>query len=169
MGSLTTHSAGAAAPRVLAVSSGGGHWVELRRLCPAWAGANVTYAVTDLALRDEVDQDPPGPDGRPVQMFHLPDANQTQKLRLVWLAICAFWIVVRSRPDVVISTGAAPGYFAIRLGKLIGARTIWIDSIANADEMSMAGHLARPYSDMWLTQWRHLASPNGPTYVGAVL
>jgi UDP-N-acetylglucosamine:LPS N-acetylglucosamine transferase len=78
-------------------------------------------------------------------------------------------IMLRERPDVVISTGAACGYFSIRLGKLMGARTIWIDSIANIDEVSMAGQLVKPYADHWLTQWPHLAQPGGPRYFGAVL
>ncbi len=39
------------------------------------------------------------------------------------------WLLLKERPDIVITTGAAPGYFCLRLGKLLGARTIWIDSI----------------------------------------
>lgn len=155
--------------RVLAVSSGGGHWVELRRLRPAWDSADVTYVVTDPGYRGEVSGDPPGPGGEPPQLLQVPDANKTQKLRMVWLALCSLWIVVRTRPDVVISTGAAPGYFAIRFGKMLGARTIWVDSIANAEELSVSGRLAKPYSDLWLTQWPHLSSADGPKYMGAVL
>ncbi len=30
--------------RVLAVASGGGHWVQLLRLRPAWEGCDVAYA-----------------------------------------------------------------------------------------------------------------------------
>jgi hypothetical protein len=85
------------------------------------------------------------------------------------MAASILLIVVRERPDVVISTGAACGYFSVLFGKLMGARTIWIDSMANVDKMSMAGRLARRYSDLWLTQWPHLVSPEGPHYAGAVL
>ena len=35
---------------------------------------------------------------------------------------------------MVISTGAAPGYFAMRFAKWLGRRTIWIDSIANVEQ-----------------------------------
>lgn len=169
MVSLSAQSTRARAPRVLAVSSGGGHWAELRRLRPAWAGANVTYVVTDPGYRQDLVKDAPGPHGKAPQVFFVPDANKTQKLRMAWLAVCSIWVVLRIRPDVVISTGAAPGYFSIRLGKMLGARTIWIDSIANAEEMSLSGKLAEPYSDLWLTQWPHLSSENGPQFVGAVL
>lgn len=70
---------------------------------------------------------------------------------------------------MVLSTGAAPGYIAVRLGKLIGAKTIWIDSIANVEHLSMAGELAGQHADLWLTQWPHLAKADGPHFHGAVL
>jgi len=77
--------------------------------------------------------------------------------------------VLRYRPDVIITTGAAPGYFALRFGKLIGARTIWIDSMANAEELSKSGQEVRKYADLWLTQWEHLAQSDGPQFMGKVL
>ena len=78
-------------------------------------------------------------------------------------------LLLRERPDVIVTTGAAPGYAAIRLGKLLGTRTAWIDSIANADKLSMSGRLAGRHADLWLTQWPHLGGDDGPRYEGAVL
>ncbi|WP_336245337.1 UDP-N-acetylglucosamine--LPS N-acetylglucosamine transferase [Maritimibacter dapengensis] len=97
------------------------------------------------------------------------EANRWQKARLVKQLIELLIVFIRIRPEVVVTTGAAPGYFALRLGRLFGARTIWIDSIANGAEMSLSGRQARPYADLWLTQWEHLASPDGPDFLGAVL
>jgi hypothetical protein len=76
--------------------------------------------------------------------------------------------VLRERPDVVLSTGAAPGFFALLFGRLLGARTIWLDSIANIEELSMSGRMARRHADLWLTQWPHLARPDGPECAGRV-
>ena len=163
------HQSAIRLPKVLAVSSGGGHWAELRRLRPAWNGALLTYVVTKPGYRAEVSGDPRGPGGHAPDFHSVPDANASEKLRLIWLALRMLVIVLRHRPDVVISTGAAPGYFAVRFGKYLGARTVWIDSIANADEISVSGSLARAYSDVWLTQWPHLSYPGGPAYAGAVL
>jgi hypothetical protein len=97
------------------------------------------------------------------------DATLWNKLGLALLALRVLWIVLRERPDVVISTGAAPGYFAIRIGKLVGAKTIWIDSIANVQKLSRSGERIGSRADLWLTQWEHLARPGGPIYAGAVL
>jgi hypothetical protein len=80
-----------------------------------------------------------------------------------------FLLLLRVRPDVVISTGAAPGFFALLFARWMGAETIWVDSMANADELSMAGRMVRPYATLWLTQWRHLASNAGPSYRGSIL
>ena len=78
------------------------------------------------------------------------------------------WALVDAN-GAVISTGAAPGYFAIRIGRLLGAKTIWVDSIANAEELSMTGKLVQRHADVWLTQWEHLSRPEGPGFAGAVL
>lgn len=77
--------------------------------------------------------------------------------------------VLRFRPDVVVTTGAAPGFAALLFGKMIGAKTIWIDSIANSEEMSSSGKHAGRIADLWLTQWEHLVTPQGPQFMGSVL
>lgn len=147
-------------PKVLALSSGGGHWVQLLRLRPAFQGCDVVFATVSEGYRSEVD----GAEFRVV-----PDANRSRKLALLHCAWSIFRLLLAERPDVVISTGAAPGYFAIRLGRLLGCRTIWVDSIANAEELSMSGRKAGGCADLWLTQWPQLAREGGPRFFGNVL
>lgn len=105
--------------------------------------------------------------------FHsIPDANRWQKGRLFLQLVAIAWILLRERPEVVISTGASAGYFALRLAKMFGRRTIWVDSIANAEELSQAGQMVGPYADVWLTQWPHVAEKSadaGLRYLGSVL
>jgi UDP-N-acetylglucosamine:LPS N-acetylglucosamine transferase len=146
-------------PRVLAVASSGGHWVQLRRLEPAFEGLDVAYLTTHPGHRPEV---------APARFYAVNDANRWSKLALLRSAVRILRVVVRERPDVVVSTGAAPGYLAIRFAKLLGARTVWIDSIANVEELSLSGRMASKRADLCLTQWPHLAG--GPVrYRGAVL
>lgn len=78
-------------------------------------------------------------------------------------------IILRERPDVVISTGAAPGAVALRIGKWLGAKTVWIDSIANVEKISMSGSKVGKFSDLWLTQWEHLTNDHGPSFRGGHL
>jgi hypothetical protein len=147
-------------PKVLAISSGGGHWIQLLRLRPAFTHCDVLYATVKAGYAVDLGGD---------RLEVVPDANRWNKLSLVRCAVGVGLLLLRERPDVIISTGAAPGYFAIWLGRSIGKRTIWIDSIANAEELSLSGQKAGRYSTLWLTQWPHLARTNGPLFRGSVL
>lgn len=147
--------------KILGVASGGGHWVQLRRLAPAFEGGRCHFATVHAQYADDVPQ---------AEGFHvLRDATRWDRWGLVVLMFQLFWLVFRLRPDVIVSTGAAPGYLAIRLGRLFGARTIWIDSVANVEELSLSGRRIGPHADLWLTQWPHLAREAGPQYIGSVI
>lgn len=148
-------------PKVLAISSGGGHWVQLLRLRPAFANCRVVYATVKEGYRANLE---PGAEFRLI-----PESNRWNKLGLLRALVTILRLIWRERPDVVISTGASPGYFAIRIGNLLGARTVWVDSIANGEELSLSGQRAGPHATLWLTQWSHLARESGPHYRGSVL
>jgi UDP-N-acetylglucosamine:LPS N-acetylglucosamine transferase len=159
--SKTTNPQARPSPRrVLAVASGGGHWVQLMRLRPAFDGADVHYVTVDPTVRDMVS---------PAPVYLYPDANKDTKLRLIASALTLAIIVLRVRPHVVISTGAAGGYLAIRIARLIGARTVFIDSIANTRQLSVSGRLAQRAADLVLSQWPAVAEASGAQYRGAVL
>ncbi|RPG19135.1 MAG: UDP-N-acetylglucosamine--LPS N-acetylglucosamine transferase [Phycisphaera sp. TMED9] len=146
--------------RILAIASGGGHWVQLLRLRPAFEGARVTY----VTVRRSYASDVPGEDLRVV-----PDATRWNKLKLLAMATRILWLVASIRPDVIISTGAAPGYFAIRFGRWFGARTCWVDSIANAEELSLSGRKIRRHATKVLSQWPDVAAAEGVEHAGSVL
>lgn len=145
--------------KLFAVASGGGHWVQLLRLRPAYSHHHVTYVSTNAAYAKEVDR----------RLLVVTDANMNEKLRLLRMFAEMLWLLIRERPDVIVTTGAAPGFAAIVFGRLIGARTIWIDSIANSEELSSSGKQAGRFAHLWLTQWEHLAKPAGPQFWGGVL
>ena len=146
--------------RVLAVASGGGHWVQLMRLRASFAGHRVSYATVDASHRADV---------APAAFYRIPDANRTQKARLLLLLVRLAWILIRVRPHTIVTTGAAPGYLAIRIGKVFGARTLFLDSMANAEKLSLSAHLAERHADLLLTQWQHLARQDGPKFRGSVV
>ncbi len=157
---LLSRARGSGRKRILAISSGGGHWIEMMRLRPAFDGEDVVYVTVSEAYGSQV----PGERLRVVD-----DVTRWDRAGLVRCSAQVLAILVRERPDVVISTGALPGFFGVVLGKGMGCRTIWVDSIANVDELSMSGSKVRPFADLWLTQWPELARPGGPHYAGAIL
>jgi UDP-N-acetylglucosamine:LPS N-acetylglucosamine transferase len=145
--------------RVLAISSAGGHWEQLMLIRDAFDGYDVVYAVTNPAVAERSG----------VAAIAIPDFNAKQPFNTLLGGLKIAGLVLRLKPDLVISTGAAPGLAAVATAKAIGVKTIWVDSVANAHRLSLSGRLAGRIVDLCLTQWQHLAKPDGPRYGGAVL
>lgn len=144
----------------MAVASGGGHWDELMLIKPALDRFDPLFVTTNkgLAVRDHVER---------VQL--MPDANRDQPLDALRCLVAAFWVIRANRPRVLVTTGALPGLFCLIWARLFGARTVWVDSIANSDKASLSGRFARPFAHLWLTQWEHLADGKSMHFEGAVL
>lgn len=146
--------------KVLAVSSAGGHWEQLMLLRDAFADYEVQFATTQSGLFERAG----------IKGGHsIVDCNRNDiRASATCIAQC-IWLMLKVRPDVVISTGAAPGLICLLLGRAMLAKTIWIDSVANAERLSLSGRICSYFVHVCLTQWRHLAKPKGPYYAGAVL
>lgn len=150
---------GGATIRVLAIASGGGHWVQLLRMRPAWDGCAVTYATVHADSAVDV---------APAPLLTFTDASRKDWWRLGVVAVQMAGIVARVRPHVVVTTGAAPPLFALLFARALGARTLWVDSIANGEVLSSSGRLARRVATQRLTQWPDLATDD-IAYWGSVL
>jgi UDP-N-acetylglucosamine:LPS N-acetylglucosamine transferase len=126
------------AKRVLAVASGGGHWDELMLLRPTLERYDVRYATTDplLAAQRGI-----------TTVDRLPDCNRNRPVQAIYCGFVALWLVLKHRPHVVISTGAAPGFMCLIAARLIGVRTLWIDSVANGEKLSMCGRLSMTFAN----------------------
>lgn len=136
---------------VLAIASIGGHWIQLLRLMPLF---NVsTNDVTFVSTWANVDK---MVDGH--KYYTVPDANRHNKFNLLRCGLAVFSIIFSSRPQVIITTGAAPGLFGILAGRILGIKTVWIDSIANVEKLSLSGHIAIKIADRVYTQWEHLSN-----------
>lgn len=146
--------------RVLLAASSGGHLDQLALITGSGSGPEVLLATTDVEHGRARGFD---------RIASLPDCNLREPLRAARCFLAALALVRRERPEVVISTGAAPGFFCIMWGRIYGARTLWIDSIANAEELSLSGRLASRIAHCCFTQWEHLADGDRVRYSGAVL
>jgi Oligosaccharide biosynthesis protein Alg14 like len=147
--------------KVMVATSAGGHWVQMRRLLPAFEGMQVVYAGVGPAL---------DPDLGAAAYYRIRNVSRRDPFGFFVIAVQLGRIMRRERPDVVVTTGAAPGLMALLVGKLVArSRTVWIDSLAGVEGMTLSGRLARFVADLWLVQWQHLARPGGPQYWGAVL
>jgi len=145
--------------KILAVASGGGHWIQLQRLKCSFESCDIVFVSTHPSYNKQA---------APHKFYAVTDANRWNKLKLLKMAWQMLSIVYREKPAVVISTGAAPGLMAVIWGRMLGCRTLWLDSIANVERISMSGRIARYFATVHLTQWQHLAT-NKTMYKGNVI
>ena len=145
---------------VMAVSSSGGHWSQLMLLRPAFEHMKVVYISTQ----------PDAGSAYGLESYYaVPDCNRNSRFAILtaaWVALKLFW---RVNPGTIISTGALPGLFMIFYGRLTGRKTIWVDSIANSERLSMCGAVARWMAHRCFVQWPELAAQSGALYAGSVL
>ncbi len=145
--------------KILAVASGGGHWIQLMRINKAFEGCKVVYVSTHQGYEKVVDG---------ARFYKVSDGNRWSKMKLLKMALELRKIIRIEKPDVIITTGAAPGLFALLWGRLSGSRTIWLDSIANVEIISLSGRIVKAFAHFHLTQWEDLAS-NKSVFRGNVL
>ena len=147
-------------PRILAIASGGGHWVQLLRLRPALADYDVAFVSMFDSYREVVAGH---------RYYTIPDASRFSPASFLRVLARAIPILIKERPRAIVTTGSAPALVLVLLGRMMGARTLWIDSIANAEHMSSSGKIARRVAHEVVSQWPDVAEREGVGYWGAVL
>lgn len=142
------------------MASSGGHWIQLLRLRPAFEGCDVIYAIVDPSSKSQVAEN---------ELLLFPDANKDTKVALLKSAARVLRSLMRVRPDVIVTTGAAPGFLAIATGRCFGAKGVFVDSIANAHELSISAKLVLKIGGRVFTQWPDVAKDTDAEFFGAVL
>ncbi len=82
----------------------------------------------------------------------------------------SLWILLKERPDVIISSGAGVSFPTIYFGKkLFHCKVIFLCSAANVTKPSRVPYRAYPLSDLFLVQWPELQKifPNSK-YIGVL-
>ena len=134
----------------MAVASIGGHWIQLLRIARPMEGHyEMVYISTHPKCAIMVEG----------QKYCLTtDFSRSDAWKLVSAFLKAIKTIRKEKPDAIITTGAAPGLVYLLAGKLFGRKTIWIDSIANVNRLSLSGRIAALFVSRVYTQWQHLAT-----------
>lgn len=145
--------------KIIAVSSIGGHWIQLLRIVKSLErDMSIVYISTNIGCKMMVEGH---------TFYCIKDFSRWNAYLLFPAFITAIKLIVRESPDAVVSTGAAPGLIWLFAAKLCGKKTIWIDSVANIQKLSMSGYIASKFVSRTYTQWEHLADSH-TLYVGNV-
>jgi len=89
-----------------------------------------------------------------------------------WLRnfLLAFRVMATARPKVVVTTGGAVAVPYAWIGRLFGARVVYVESLTRIDEPSMCCRLVSPVADRVYVQWPELAEAlPGSRYAGSLL
>jgi UDP-N-acetylglucosamine:LPS N-acetylglucosamine transferase len=131
-------------------------------LTGSWEGHETFCVTTTAIIKEKL--------SKYGKVYVVGECNREYPLRVIRVLMRCINVILRERPDVVISAGAAVGCIACFLGKLIGAKIIWIDSITNVEKLSLSGRMVRYIADIFLVQWPNLAEQyKNVEYVGAVI
>ncbi len=148
--------------KVCLAASGGGHLSQMLKLIDSWQGHETFYITTAEVVKEQLQKL-----GR---VYVVGECNRRSLLRTVKVLLCCMKIIFAERPDVVISTGAAVGCISCFLGKLTGAKVIWVDSITNIERLSVSGRMVRFIADLFFVQWPELtAKYRGVQFAGTVI
>lgn len=66
-------------------------------------------------------------------------------------------IIMKFKPDTVISTGAQVGGIICFIAKIFGKKVIYIESLAKVRSLSTTGKLVYMFADKFYVQWESLA------------
>lgn len=134
--------------KICFVGSSGGHLAHLYMLKPFWKNKErfwVTFDKEDARslLKDEK-----------MYSVYYP-SNRSIKALLIntWRALR---ILPKEKPDLIISSGAAPAIPFFWIGKLMGAKTVYIEVFDRIDAATIAGKLCYPVTDLFIVEWEEM-------------
>lgn len=131
--------------KIALVGSSGGHLTHLYMLKPLWNDVERFWVTFD-----KVDANSTLKDEKVYHCFFPTNRNIINLIRNTFLAIK---ILSKEKPDLIISSGAAVAVPFFWLGKLRGAKTIYIEVFDRIDKPTLTGKLVYPVTDKFIVQW----------------
>ncbi|MBV0931400.1 UDP-N-acetylglucosamine--LPS N-acetylglucosamine transferase [Lentilactobacillus sp. IMAU92037] len=134
--------------KICLVGSSGGHLTHLHMLKRFWGNKDrfwVTFPKEDAEYLL---------DGERTYSCYFP-TNRNIK-NLIRNTFLAFKILVREKPDLIISSGAAVAVPFFYVGKILGIKTIYIEVFDRIDKPTLTGKLVYPITDLFIVQWKEM-------------
>lgn len=134
--------------KVCLVGSSGGHLTHLYMLKPFWENKDrfwVTFDKEDARslLEDET-----------VYPCYYP-TNRSLKALFINTKL-AIKVLKKEKPDLIVSSGAAVAVPFFYIGKLFGAKTIYIEVFDRIDHSTITGKMVYPVTDRFIVQWEEM-------------
>ena len=147
--------------KVLMVASSGGHMEELTRLKKVISKYDCCWVTEKNDFQTY---------GKEHEVnYYVMQINRRELLfpiKLLILFVKAFIIILKEKPDCVISTGALISYPFCRIAKWMGKKVIFIESFARVNELSLTGRLLYNHVNRFIVQWPELSREYEKAVVG---
>ena len=134
--------------KVCLVGSSGGHLDHLYALKPFWEGKERFWVTFDKEDSRTLLA------GEKTYPVYYP-SNRSLKA-LIINTHRAIKILRAEKPDVIISAGAAPAVPFFYIGKMMGAKTVFIEAFDRINKGSLSAKLCYPASDVFIVQWEEM-------------
>ena len=83
-------------------------------------------------------------------------------LKYLFVILHSLTVLLKERPNAVISFGAGPSLPISLLGKLLfGSRLIYVECSAQVYEPSLTAKMIYPFADLFFVQWKYLKEKLG--------
>ncbi len=137
--------------RVMFISSTGGHLSELLQLEPLFAEYD-SYIVTEktksnMGLLDKY------PNKVMFLVYGTKSHLFSYLFKFLYNILKSFVILLKVRPEVVITTGTHTAVPMCYLAKLFGKKVIFIETFANRKTKTKSGAMVYPIADVFVVQW----------------
>lgn len=83
----------------------------------------------------------------------LPLPNKSKYPNLLKNTVLAWKVLRKERPDLIISSGAAVAVPFFVLGKLLGAKCVYVEVFDRVDKPTMTGRMLNGIADLFVVQW----------------
>lgn len=147
--------------RAIVVSSGGGH---LSEALLAIDGVPLRATIATLRLPHTESS----LKGVAWKTFYLVDPHGSM-FKYLHNMMQSLLLILRDRPELIISTGAGMVIPTCLIGKLLGAKLVFIETAARVHTPSRTGKLLYRFSDLFLVQWEPLLEYYPKAKYGGVL
>lgn len=136
--------------KICFAASSGGHYEQLLMLKPLME-KYASFVVTERTLYNTA------VDGQ--KMYYLYQVNRKEKsfvLRMMGNIFKSIGIMIKERPDVVVTTGVLAVIPLCFLIKMTGGKLIYIESFAKVTSPTETGKLVYRLADRFYVQWESL-------------
>lgn len=135
--------------KICIVCSDGGHQTEMSQLMEAFEG-HETFFITYNVLG-----------GRDLKKAYQLKILKRNPLRYLSVTPTIIKILLKEKPDLIVSNGAEIAIPTLYIAKLFGIKIVFIESWCRINKPSATGRLIYPIADVFLVQWRQLLKKYG--------